>query len=745
MFRRGRTPSRFAIRRVRVAPLGIDKEPSKAQGDTTEEEDDEIRRQKCYNNTTLSLLSLPGDLRKKQYSNVSSSSSTYHSDTTNRKKSARREKSLPDYIRKLVGPGAASYVLSLLTNLDGKFLSEEQRTQALANGVTWIADEAIPQLRNPIMKKTLEKLLGLEVYTTNLTRTNLLRLKSSASKIRLQSWNRSKSVNTMESSSRIDEVLNNNLKTPEFLGVGPMQDIALPSLQWDDVEEVAVSHMLLVIAEALRDSFLEQVTTSLQLVFGTGYKGVSVDIKPFVSLQQSIYSREFYRREKRPRSLYNLDLLRSTVIVEHDSDICVSLDALSKQFNRFFDCTNHYGQHDRDLKRNSGDTRVKCVAVRLNVLDGHKRTYGEMNSDGALEEAFRKHRSKFSLGTQETAMRMAKEFLLRPQIQNSNVQLKCEVQVLTRENHSLESELEVLNKILGCRSAKGLFLEFGKPIQEQECPVNIMVAASLGNLDSVREHFHGKDLEQNEIPQAVCLAAQHGHLDVVLFLIQRNDLNLDACLNKYGSSPLWLAAREGHIDIIRCLLRHGSSINHPRPRDNTTPLFVAAERGHTDVVSLLLDLNAHPDELRSEDEISPLLMSAQNGYADIVELLLIHDASVEIKKPSTGSTAMHVAAQQGHDEIIRMLLGADADINVQRTDDHRTPLHCAALQGRVDTVRLLLANGADTKKTTSIGGNLTPLQIARKYGSKNRGEVVKLLSSKMPSVRGRSTSQVRHM
>lgn len=111
------------------------------------------------------------------------------------------------------------------------------------------------------------------------------------------------------------------------------------------------------------------------------------------------------------------------------------------------------------------------------------------------------------------------------------------------------------------------------------------------------------------------LAAYFGKVQLTEKMLQRG-----ANLNGAGNwSPLSYAAFRGQLEIVRLLLRYGA--NMESPSDNgTTALMAAALNGHIAVVKLLLDYGADPLALNEagEDAIS---FALRHGNTDIVALL----------------------------------------------------------------------------------------------------------------------------
>jgi hypothetical protein len=75
-----------------------------------------------------------------------------------------------------------------------------------------------------------------------------------------------------------------------------------------------------------------------------------------------------------------------------------------------------------------------------------------------------------------------------------------------------------------------------------------------------------------------------GHVDVVRLLLEhRADPNAK---DKFGWTPLHLAASGGHVNVVRLLLERGADPT-VKDRSGDTPLDLARRRGHREVVSLI--------------------------------------------------------------------------------------------------------------------------------------------------------------
>ena len=64
--------------------------------------------------------------------------------------------------------------------------------------------------------------------------------------------------------------------------------------------------------------------------------------------------------------------------------------------------------------------------------------------------------------------------------------------------------------------------------------------------------------------------------------------------NRWGRTPLHVAARRGCVEVAGVLLKHGAKVNAVT-REGWTPLHVARKSGHADMVKFLLSRGADPE------------------------------------------------------------------------------------------------------------------------------------------------------
>lgn len=260
--------------------------------------------------------------------------------------------------------------------------------------------------------------------------------------------------------------------------------------------------------------------------------------------------------------------------------------------------------------------------------------------------------------------------------------------------------------------------------------------------------------------------------------------------DRWGYTPLQLAAWEEHMGVVRLLIAHGANVN-AAGACGVTPLHMAAAGGSVEIVALLLEKGAHVNARPTDGRWkgwSALHVAYDEKQGDIAELLLAHGAdergegkvwlpratSLRDSEESDESTSiiasspnkekvpsLTTAVIEGETDTVKRLLHEGADVNVKEKDGPtllhkvrdagiaklliaagadlkaidtygRTPLHIAAEEGLDDVVALLLENGADTKAKMGWWG-FTPIISAAQRGHRTTVDLLlaKRCSSKL--------------
>ena len=182
--------------------------------------------------------------------------------------------------------------------------------------------------------------------------------------------------------------------------------------------------------------------------------------------------------------------------------------------------------------------------------------------------------------------------------------------------------------------------------------------------------------------------------------------------------PIHDAAAKGDKARVTALLQENPDLVNSRDKFGNTPLHMAAKHDRVGIAELLLangaDVNARNIDLnrvpRTENNgESPLTLALQSyQHKEMMELLLTHGAEVNVLLPN-GNTPLHIAVQRDLPYDVELLLANGADPNT-RGYNWQTAIHWAVFQDRMTILKLLLEYGADPN-LRDMGGR-TPLFYA---------------------------------
>jgi len=176
------------------------------------------------------------------------------------------------------------------------------------------------------------------------------------------------------------------------------------------------------------------------------------------------------------------------------------------------------------------------------------------------------------------------------------------------------------------------------------------------------------------------------------------------------------------VDAVQRLLRSGANPDAAN-RYGVTPLSLAATNASAPLIQALLQAGAHPTN-------SILMTAARTGNAEVVRMLIARGADASARESSLGETALMWAAAENHPEAVRALIEHGADPNA-RSDKLAyakdrfglegvttilprgswTALMYAARQGSLEAARALADAGADLKLTDPDGTTALVLAI----------------------------------
>jgi ankyrin repeat protein len=169
-------------------------------------------------------------------------------------------------------------------------------------------------------------------------------------------------------------------------------------------------------------------------------------------------------------------------------------------------------------------------------------------------------------------------------------------------------------------------------------------------------------------PAPLVDAAKAGDVAAVRAAIQQKaDVNATA---SDGSTALHWAVHRDALDVVDLLLGAGANPKAAN-RYGVTPLSLAATNGNARIVERLLRGGADPNTALPGGE-TVLMTAARTGDVAVLEALIEANANVNARESSRGQTALMWAAAENNVAAIKVLVDAGADVNA-RTSEGAAP------------------------------------------------------------------------
>lgn len=201
------------------------------------------------------------------------------------------------------------------------------------------------------------------------------------------------------------------------------------------------------------------------------------------------------------------------------------------------------------------------------------------------------------------------------------------------------------------------------------------------------------------------LAAQRGRDDLIELLLEAGaSVKTAEAKLPEGQTLLMHAARTGQLASVKALLAAGSNPNARETRTATTAAIWAATGNHANAIRVLAEAGADLNVLSKvtsypHTQNGVLLSGLEEGYSYVGQTVL----------PRGGWSATMFAAREGAVEAVRALAESGANLNL--TDpEGTTALIVAVINGHYDVVSALIENGADPNIADIKG--MTPLYAA---------------------------------
>ncbi|MEP7304998.1 MAG: ankyrin repeat domain-containing protein [Acidobacteriota bacterium] len=247
-------------------------------------------------------------------------------------------------------------------------------------------------------------------------------------------------------------------------------------------------------------------------------------------------------------------------------------------------------------------------------------------------------------------------------------------------------------------------------------------AVKVGNRAAVRALLTPTAVKSAEADGMTALhwAVRGDDLDTVQLLIKAG-ANVSAG-NRYGITPLSLAATNGNPAIARALLKAGANPNAPGP-DGETVLMTAARAGSADVVNALIERGVNVNATETWQGQTALMWAAAENHGAVIKALGAHGVELNARSkelsfpdyryetngmavfqlPKGGWTALMYAARQNAMEAVSALADVHADLNATTKQEGTTALQIAIINIHYDLANLLLERGADPNVVDASG------------------------------------------
>jgi ankyrin repeat protein len=177
----------------------------------------------------------------------------------------------------------------------------------------------------------------------------------------------------------------------------------------------------------------------------------------------------------------------------------------------------------------------------------------------------------------------------------------------------------------------------------------------------------------------------------IIELLINLGINLNNPLDEYRNSTLHLNGTINNVKIFDLLISSGGNVSL-KNKFGFTPLHIAARSGCATIVQRLIELGADVNVV-AEDFTTPLWQAAYSQDLHTVDLLLQSGASLSAQDYS-GRSLLHAALRRKGDSLLaKLLISHGVEVNASDKQGIR-PIHIVTAQGDEDLFLFLLEHGA---------------------------------------------------
>lgn len=156
------------------------------------------------------------------------------------------------------------------------------------------------------------------------------------------------------------------------------------------------------------------------------------------------------------------------------------------------------------------------------------------------------------------------------------------------------------------------------------------IAPNLSIIKLLLKDIHVNDTQCGYNNTILHTASQNGHYEIVSYLIQQQDIDINA-KNIYGSTPLIFAASKGHLDIVKLLLKNGADIGI-KTYYLASILHAAVYHNQSIVVEYLLNHAPELIEVQTIDGVTALDVAYDQKNETIINMFKQHGVQTVSEK-----------------------------------------------------------------------------------------------------------------